>query len=152
MTQDCQVDFYVLQDETQSAEILSCVLAMKAWEQGHRIMVVTENEAASEKLDELMWQHPQGRFLPHARLSQQGSAPVVIGTMGQLADCSSEVVINLTTASVPQPGRFRRLLELVPARENERKASREKFLAYRKQGLTPDSHNINTRHQNQNHG
>ena len=148
----CQVDFYVLQDDSQSAEILSCRLAMMAWEQGHRTVVITENETESQRLDELMWSHPPGRFLPHARLADKGSAPVLIGTMKQLAGSPAEVVINLTSRSIPEPKRFRRLLEPVPAVEEQRKASREKFIAYRKLGLNPASHEINSKTQNQEHG
>jgi len=152
MSSTCQVDFYVLQDESLSAEMLSCRLAMMAWEQGHRIVVITESEADSQQLDDLMWDHPPGRFLPHARLAVQGSAPVLIGTMSQLDGSAGEVVINLTTKTVPEPERFTRLLELVPARDHQREASREKFIAYRKLGLKPVSHEINPKKTNQSHG
>jgi DNA polymerase-3 subunit chi len=142
MSTPCQVDFYVLQDESLSAELLACRLALMAWQQGHRIMVVTENEAAMDRLDELMWEQPQGRFLPHVK-KQQGTAPILIGQLEQLQDEDAEVVINLTHAAVPEPDRFRRLLELVPASAAQRQASRDKFRQYRKQGLNPESHDIN---------
>jgi len=148
MATGCQVDFYVLQDESLSTEVLSCRLALMAWEQGHRIVVITDSDAHSERLDDLMWENPPGRFLPHARLAIQGSAPVLIGTMNQLASSAGEVVINLTSKAVPEPERFQRLLELVPAEETQRKASREKFLAYRKLGLNPASHEINQKKTN----
>ena len=142
MSEPCQVDFYVLQDESLSAELLACRLALMAWQQGHRSMVVTENEAAMDRLDALMWEQPQGRFLPHVK-KQHGTAPVLISRLEQLQDEDAEVVINLTRNTVPAPGRFRRLLELVPAGEAQRQASRDKFREYRQQGLNPDSHTIN---------
>lgn len=142
MAEPCQVDFYVLQDESLSAELLACRLALMAWQQGHRITVVTENEAAMDRLDALMWEQPQGRFLPHAK-QQRGAAPVLIGKLEQLREEDAEVVINLTRSAVPAPERFRRLLELVPSSEAQRQASREKFREYRKLGLNPESHPIN---------
>ncbi len=43
MTDSCQVDFYVLDEGALSAEQLACRLALMAWEQGHRITVLTES-------------------------------------------------------------------------------------------------------------
>ena len=94
-------------------------------------------------LDALMWEHPPGRFLPHARKQQTGSAPVIIGSMAELADDAGKVIINLTRRAVPQPERFHRLLEFVPANDAERKPSRDKFRTYRARGLKPESHTIN---------
>ena len=141
MPDPCQVDFYVLEDETQRVELLACRLAMMAWQKGNRIMLLTESEAENERLDQLLWEHPQGRFLPHAK-KHEGEAPVLIGTLAQLGDNDGNVVINLTREPVPAPQRFQRLLELVPASPSERAASREKFRAYREQGLNPESHSI----------
>lgn len=138
----CQVDFYVLQDEAQSADLLACRLALMAWEQGKRIMVLAASDGECERLDELMWEHPQGRFLPHA-LVRDGSAPVMIGSNSELPGLATDVLINLTATAVPQPGRFQRLLELVPANDGQRTASREKFREYRASGLEPATHSIN---------
>ena len=78
MTQACQVDFYVLARPGQSAERLACRLAMMAWEQGHHIAVLTADEEGAEALDEIMWDYPPGRFLPHQRGMSDPDAPVGI--------------------------------------------------------------------------
>ena len=140
MTAACQIDFYVLQDRTASTESLACQLALMAWEHGNRVMVLAENEKQAEQVDTLMWENPKGRFLPHKQKRQAGFAPVIIVTLAELADDAGEVIINLTQDAVPRPQRFRRLLELVPADDAQRKASREKFRVYRTQGLKPESH------------
>lgn len=143
MTDICQIDFYVLEDESLSPELLVCRLALMAWEQGNRIIVLVENEARAKQMDKLMWETPQGRFLPHEVMAKPGFAPVKIGTVRELEDDAAEVIINLTREAVPSPERFRRLLELVPSNDSQRKASREKFRAYRNLGLKPESHTIN---------
>lgn len=135
----CQVDFYVLQDEAQSADLLACRLALMAWEQGKRILVQVGSEADCARLDDLMWQHPLGRFLPHATM-QGRSAPIMIGTVSQIGKQVSNVLINLTTTAISEPLRFQRLLELVPANDNQRSASREKYREYRAFGLEPATH------------
>jgi DNA polymerase-3 subunit chi len=147
----CQVDFYVVEDERKSVEQLACKLAMMAWEQGMRSMVLLNDSAQAEQLDSLMWSVPHNRFLPHQLSDRQSSsntgsgaipAPVTIGTAADLDHSPAEVIINLTTGMVPSPKRFRRLLELVPARDTERQASRVKFRAYRELGLQPKSHTM----------
>ena len=142
MAAGCQVDFYVLQDESQSAEILACRLALMAWEQGSRAQMLAENDAEAERLDRLMWEYPPGRFLPHARVEHEPSAPVVIATRQLAGSGCPDVVINLTRQAVPDPENYRRLLEVVPASAAERQASREKFRVYRDLGLDPAHHPI----------
>lgn len=138
----CQVDFYVLEDPRKSVEQLACQLAMMAWEQGLRSLVVVPDRSQAVKLDELMWSIPPGRFLPHQDSGEAVQAPVSIGSLADLDQAQAEVVINLDLAAVPQPQRFHRLLELVPARQADRQASRSKFRVYRELGLNPQSHTM----------
>ncbi len=136
----CQVDFYVVEDERKSVEQLACQLAMMAWEQGMRSMLLLPDRQQAEQLDSLMWSVPAERFLPHQLSQQAGESPVTLGIAADLDQSAADVIINLSTELVPRPERFRRLLELVPARDAERKASRIKFRAYRELGLQPKSH------------
>ena len=147
---DCQVDFYVLAESAPSAEHLACRLSLMAWEQGHRVSVLAPGEAAARSLDELKCDFPPASFLPHARWTdttrevdaQDSAAPVaIVASADRLgADCS--VVVNLSGDAVPDPQRFRRLLEIVPAEPRMREASRAKYREYRKLGLQPTSHDI----------
>ena len=138
----CQVDFYVLASPAQSAHQLACRLAMMAWEQGHRVAVLTSDEGEAESLDELMWDYPAGRFLPHQHGTSPASSPICIDVSGADISPDREVVINLADVAVSDPSRFRRLLEIVPGEEPKRLASRTKFREYREQGLNPASHPI----------
>jgi len=139
---DCQVDFYVLSSLDQSAGQQACHLALMAWEQGNQIVVLAENQDEVRKLDELMWEYPAGRFLPHSKEPDDASAPIRICTARQKPFTNCDVIINLTNDAVTEPERFRRLLEIVPCRESERTASRQKFLSYRNRGLQPANHTI----------
>jgi DNA polymerase-3 subunit chi len=125
-----------------SVEQLACQLAMMVWEQGLRSLVVVPGRSQARRLDELMWSLPEGRFLPHQGSGEASQAQVSIGSLADLEGTQAEVVINLGLTTVPQPQRFRRLLELVPAGEAERQASRNKFRAYREAGLNPQSHTM----------
>ncbi|MEJ2401484.1 MAG: DNA polymerase III subunit chi [Xanthomonadales bacterium] len=142
MTSACQVDFYVLARTTQSAEQLACRLSMMAWEQGHRVAVCTGSERAAERLNELMWDDPPGRFLPHATGPDDGTAPVqILAGHGGITP-HRDLVINLCPEAVPDPERFARLCEIVPADSAQRDASRVKFRTYRAGGLSPETHSM----------
>jgi DNA polymerase-3 subunit chi len=142
VTETCQVDFYVLADPVRSAESLACQLALMAWEQGHRVCVRTEDELEAQRIDELMWDQPPGRFLPHEIGAGAEECPVRIETGGEDVPGDRDVVINLATSAVPEPARFSRLLEVVPQEGDRRQASRGKYRAYRDQGLDPAHHTI----------
>jgi DNA polymerase-3 subunit chi len=138
----CQVDFYVLGDGALTAEQLACRLALMAWEQGHRIAVLTETTDLANKLDDLMWDYPAGRFLPHSAEPEDTRAPVIIGKSDMPIPRDSEVIINLTSKAIAEPDRFKRLLEIVPGSPSQRTASRHKFRSYRELGLDPVSHPV----------
>jgi len=139
----CQVDFYLLGASSSGADRLACRLALMAWERKQKIFIITATESSGKQLGELMWQYPEGRFLPHSGVNDQdsGKAPVYIGTLSGLN--TTDVVINLCPEAVPQPERFSRVLEIVPYAENERQASRVKYKTYLNQGLEPKTHEIN---------
>ncbi len=138
----CQVDFYVLADPVRTAESLACQLALMAWEQGHRVCVRTEDEGEATRVDELMWEQPPGRFLPHEIGPGADDCPLRIEAGNDAVPGDRDVVINLATSAVPEPGRFQRLLEIVPQEDSRRQASRGKYRAYREQGLDPAHHTI----------
>ena len=142
MPGSCQVDFYVLARTTQSAGELACRLAMMAWEQGHRVAVRADGEDEVKKLDEMMWDYPPGRFLPHAVGEADAETPVSITDSDAGIAEHRDLVINLGAGPVPEPTRYRRLLEIVPAEPEHRTASRTKFRAYRDQGLSPETHQM----------
>ncbi len=146
MTDACQVDFYVLGEDALTAEQLACRLALMAWEQGHRITVLTETRDLAKKLDDLMWDYPSSRFLPHSVKPGDTQAPVIIASPDtpMPEEGKSAVLINLTSTAIPRPNRFKRLLEIVPGSPSQRVASRHKFRSYREQGLDPASHSIGT--------
>jgi len=64
-----------------------------------------------------------------------------IGTLAGLNP--ADVVINLCPVAVPQPERFTRVLEIVPAADDEKEASRLKYRVYRNLGINPRTHEIN---------
>lgn len=114
-----------------------------AIERDQVIFIITSTETSAQELDELMWQYPEGRFIPHAMVTDKNSetSPIRIGELSSLKP--ADVVINLCHDAVPEPERFSRVLEIVPFAEDEKEASRVKYRIYRNLGLNPQTHEIN---------
>lgn len=138
----CQVAFYVLPDARQSPAHVACRLALKAWEQGHCVMVLAADEVALDSLNEVMWEIPAGRFLPHSINTTDPNTPVSIGIQGTAIPDGRDVLINLSDQPVKDASRLQRLLEIVPGTEEKRLASRQKFRAYREMGLETTTHHL----------
>ena len=143
MPTSCQVDFYVLKTPSLDARKLACRLAMMAWERGHHITLITDSESLARDMDDLLWELPADRFLPHGLDTEpEGkAAPVTITTMPRVN--AGDVMINLSLQAIPEPLRFNRLLEIVSQQEDQLLASREKYRYYKDQGITPMTHEIN---------
>jgi len=138
----CQVDFYVLGASAPSAGHLACRLCLRAWEQGHRVSVLASDEQDAHRLDRLMWEFPAGRFLPHEVGEADSAVPVAIIYEPKSLAADRHVIVNLSPGAIPEPARFERLLEIVPADSALRESSRDKFRVYRSQGLKPNHHQM----------
>ena len=142
MAEPCQVDFYVLDEASRPADELVCRLTLMAWEQGLSVLLLTEGGHHAGHLDNLLWEQPPGRFIPHQLLSSGQEAPVTIATRDQAPGRQADVLINLTRTPAAHPDSFRRVLEVVPASGDGRQAAREKFKTYRDLGLKPAHHPV----------
>ncbi len=113
---------------------------MMAWERQQKIYIIAATSASIKQLDELLWEQPQGRFLPHAKPGDTDAdkAPITIGPLSEVKP--TDVVINLGPEIVPDTERFKRVLEIVPHADSEREASRVKYKSYRDLGLKPRAH------------
>ncbi len=128
-----RVDFYLLQDVDQAALYpFAARLASKALASGKRVHLHTRDETQSATLDELLWQYPAQRFLPHGLLDDTGTtnAPISIGT--RVPKDQDEVLINLASEAPSFFGRFDRVAEIILG--NEKESGRARYKAYRDQG------------------
>ena len=142
-----RVDFYILDRPAKGARLtVACRLAEKAVNQDHEVLINTESESESSRLNDLLWTFSQGSFLPHRMLVDGGGAdegePVSIGSGREPLDGSWDLLINLA-AEVPEFfGRFNRVAELVGAEEADKAAGRERFRYYRDRGYELRTHHI----------
>lgn len=140
-----QIDFYVL--DTADAEQrlkMVCRLANKVQRLGHRILVLTESEPDSRKLDTMMWTWSQSSFLPHAVFDPQDPYselhPVLISQ--QPHESYTDILINLQDSPVIEQGSYHRILEVVDKDDKVRIRGKEKYRAYKDNNFNVNTHNM----------
>ncbi len=135
-----RVDFYILAGAgADERERLACRLAEKAYEQGHRALLLAADEAQCQRLDALLWTFRQGSFVPHARLAEREGEPVAVGTE---EDGEDEVLINLSDATPASWSQRERLAEIVDQRPAVLQASRQRYRQYREAGAEAHTHHL----------
>lgn len=126
--------------------MLACRLADKAVQQEHEVLINTQTEDDSARLDELLWTFAQHSFLPHRRLADQSSPgenePVLIGCRLEPSEGRWDLLINLALDVPEFFGRFRRVAELVGPESENKEAGRERFRYYRDRGYELQTHHV----------
>ncbi len=136
-----RVDFYLLSDEDRAALArFACRIALKAMHQGQLVHIHTEDADAASHLDELLWDYPEQRFLPHQVLTgnDRAQAPV---TIGHLAPADRHgLLINTIDAVPPFFASFDRVAEIVVGATRE--SGRGRYKHYRDRGYPLHHHEL----------
>ncbi len=140
-----RVDFYVLPESGEVArQRFACRLAEKAYGLDNSVHISVADRQTAELLDDLLWTFRDGSFVPHEQLSGPGakvSAPVTIGH-NKTGTRSCDLLINLTGDLPDDVAAFPRVAEIVSSDEGSKQASRQRFVEYRNEGHTLDTHKL----------
>ena len=136
-----RVDFYILDDQTQDASMrFACRLGLKAFLAGSPVHVHMDSEEAAAELDELMWDYPKHRFLPHeiVQPEQTPGSPVQNGY--QPPHHQEGLLINLSGAVPSFFGRFDRVAEIIVGATRDE--GRTRYAHYRDRGYPLHHHEM----------
>ena len=120
-------------------------LVAKAYAQGRRVRVITPDAAATQLLNNMLWEQPAEGFLPHVTLSSPHAAatPVIIDH-SITHEGSIDVLINLCAEPPAFFSRFERMFEIVGQDEVLANAGRERWKFYKARGY-PMTNTVMTR-------
>ena len=104
------------------------------------MFILTANEEDSAKLDELLWEFPKDRFVPHESCAEKPSGQNLVRIHNQLPEDSHYVLINLTDHPVAIAGRFERIFEIVMPNETE--TARTNRSHYEQLNCTIQNHSV----------
>ena len=125
------VVFYSLDDRDESARMrFACRLSRRALREPLIVHLRTSSRDLSQELDQLVWDYPLGRFLPHAI----AGTPESIGcrlTIGHelVTNVENGFLINLTDAIPEDWQQFERVAEIVIAPDKAN--GRDRYRQYR---------------------
>ncbi len=139
-----RVDFYILPDDNlNNLRLFACRLAEKAWQQGQRILIRTENGDEARRMDDLLWTFRDGSFIPHglAGGEDQDQQPILIGPGNQPLP-QVPLLINMCADTV-QPDAAERVAEIVNQEAGLKQRGREHYKMYREQGHELHHHEMN---------
>lgn len=140
-----KVDFYVLPASGEIArQQFACRLAEKAYRLDNSVHIHVTNRDSLQKMDDLLWTFRDGSFVPHEVLGSAPGDPVSPVTIGcddaSRADC--DLLINLGESIPESASSFPRVAEVVTSDEDSKTQSRQRFVDYRDQGHTLDTHKL----------
>ena len=139
-----QADFYLI-DKPRFRDdplLLVCELAKKAFVAEQPTLILARSRAEAEALDEKLWEFDEHAFIPHQVVgdSDDDAITAVLIVPPDVKTPDRALVINLRDECAP--GRFERVLEVVPADEARRGGSRERWKAYRQAGFEGSKHDM----------
>lgn len=140
-----KVDFYVLPGSGEIARRqFACRLAEKAYRLDNSVHIHVADRDSLQELDDLMWTFRDGSFVPHEIIGttrQVPASPVTIGCDEALRE-NCDLLINLGESIPASAASFPRVAEVVTSDEDSKTLSRQRFVDYREQGHTLDTHKL----------
>ena len=136
-----RIDFYVLKDvELHAMQRLACHLAGKALAAGRPTVILSTDEDSARLIDELLWDYPDQRFLPHGlqHTAAAKGAPIVL--CWDEPDSFDGVLVNLSSAVPDFFTRFERVVEIVVGATRD--PGRARYKHYRDRGFPLYHHDL----------
>lgn len=140
-----RVDFYLLQSGPGKDRFrLACRVASKAWQAGHHIFISTPDSESASAVDALLWSFDPESFVPHTLQNENervvDQTPIVIGHHPPPG--YTDVLISLLDQEPEFKDQFARLAEVVGGEKQPQALARERYRAYRDQGLDLHHHSL----------
>jgi len=135
-----RIDFYTkVADRLQTA----CTLCGKAVARQMRVLVLTPDAEATERMDRLLWTQPPIAFVPHVRARHRLASvtPVVVDHDPGTLECD-DILLNLRSDTPDLFSRFQRVIEIVGLDEDDARDGRVRYRFYRDRGYEITIHDL----------
>jgi DNA polymerase-3 subunit chi len=135
-----QIDFYTHAENRQQT---LATLAGKALARGLRMMILTADADATERVGRMLWTQPPIGFLPHCRAHHKLASvtPIILDHVAEPV-VHEQVLVNLRDEAPPHFSRFERLIEIVGLDQTEREQARARYRLYRDRGYEIRTHDM----------
>lgn len=116
--------------------LYACRLVRKALKAEKQVVLLAQDQAQLNALDELLWTFSATDFLPHVRADDVLAAktPVILSDDPAQALPHHQILINLTRHTPDHFARFERLFEVISTDADDLVAGRERYKQYQTRG------------------
>jgi DNA polymerase-3 subunit chi len=132
---DKQVLFYNLQDDNQVDKSI-CRITNFYYKKKLKILIIGEDKAQIDTLNDLLWTFEQISFLPHSFESEYESTPIVLCMIDNLQSILNkykfDVLFNLSRNKINLDTVARYFIEIVTSVEKQKLNARDKYAYYKK--------------------
>mgnify|MGYP001385903242 CR=1 FL=1 len=129
-----QATFYQL-SEGANADNTACQLACDAAANRQRVGIFCQNQQQAEAVDELLWQLPANRFVPHNLYGEGPSSGTPVEIYWDASQLGRRhLLINLSGAMLSAPQQFQNIIDFVPNADDEKQAARVRYKQYQQAG------------------
>jgi len=133
-----RIDFYELKSGRFNPDQLLCQLSLKAHENHQCVLLLTQNEQESQRLDKALWNFDDINFVPHEMTETKHHLVSINISHRSLANENYDILLNINSDIPEHVGQFSRVIELV--HDNNKAIAREHFRYYKDRGY-PINHN-----------
>lgn len=129
------VVFYQLTEQENSPSARAASLIADAYANKQKVGVLCDSQQQAEELDDLLWQLPSERFVPH---NMHGEGPPS-GTPVEICWQASQVgrrpvVVNLSQELVMSPQHHQHIIDFVPVEDDAKQLARVRYKKYQQAG------------------
>ena len=114
----------------------ACRLTRKARAADCRVVLLAQDSAQLQELDEALWRFSDLDFLPHVQADDRlaDRTPIILTDADNTELPHHQILINLSRAAPAYFARFERLFEIVSADDEDKLAARERYVFYKQRG------------------
>ena len=137
--------FYIL-NEHDDINLSVCKIIKKYYNDGHKILVISDNHEIIDEINTLLWTFEQLTFIPHSTNTEFDSTTPILLYKNNFKNDSIikkdyNVILNIDMKLDSNENDHEIIIEIVGHDENKKNISREKYLYYKK-------NNLDVRHEN----
>ena len=130
-----KISFYLFEKSPERQVQSTCRLCRKILRKSARIWLHCPDPVLQQELDELLWSFDATSFIAHG--IDQIHTPICISS--KLPATNDWIVFNFNNQALEQAAQFDHIIESIENDEQAKQMGREKFKAYRRLGISPQT-------------
>lgn len=136
-----KISFYLFEKSPERQVESACRLCRKILRNAAKIWLHCPDPELQQQLDDRLWSFDPTSFLAHG--IDQTHTPICISAQLPVAQAGSStvewIVFNFNNEPLEQVTQFSHIIEIVENDEAAKQIGREKYKAYRRMGITPQT-------------